>query len=189
MRRTVWALLLCLLAVSAGLVWYPYLSAERVSTPFEAAELLQQAGEEPVRFRSSEVDPDTVYRALEARWPYAFALHATVRANKTTDLRVEVSRPGRQAQAKAYAAALAADCITEDMTAEQKLRALHDALVRMCEYDVDTEQQEQPDGSTAPFSADARCSTTGPCAPATAAPTPCCAMRQASRRSTLPPSR
>ena len=43
MRRTVWALLLCLLAVSAGLVWYPYLSAERVSTPFEAAELLQQA--------------------------------------------------------------------------------------------------------------------------------------------------
>ena len=154
MRRTVWALLLCLLAVSAGLVWYPYLSAERVSTPFEAAELLQQAGEEPVRFRSSEVDPDTVYRALEARWPYAFALHATVRANKTTDLRVEVSRPGRQAQAKAYAAALAADCITEDMTAEQKLRALHDALVRMCEYDVDTEQQEQPDGSTAPFSAD-----------------------------------
>ena len=84
MRRTVWALLLCLLAVSAGLVWYPYLSAERVSTPFEAAELLQQAGEEPVRFRSSEVDPDTVYRALEARWPYAFALHATVRANKPT---------------------------------------------------------------------------------------------------------
>ena len=82
------------------------------------------------------------------------ALHATGRANKTTDLRVEVSRPGRQAQAKAYAAALAADCITEDMTAEQKLRALHDALVRMCEYDVDTEQQEQPDGSTAPFSAD-----------------------------------
>lgn len=82
MRRTVWALLLCLLAVSAGLVWYPYLSAERVSTPFEAAELLQQAGEEPVRFRSSEVDPDTVYRALEARWPYAFALHATVRANQ-----------------------------------------------------------------------------------------------------------
>ena len=65
MRRTVWALLLCLLAVSAGLVWYPYLSAERVSTPFEAAELLQQAGEEPVRFRSSEVDPDTVYRALD----------------------------------------------------------------------------------------------------------------------------
>ena len=47
MRRTVWALLLCLLAVSAGLVWYPYLSAERVSTPFEAAELLEAAGEEP----------------------------------------------------------------------------------------------------------------------------------------------
>ena len=112
-----------------------------------------------------------------------------MRANKTTDLRVEVSRPGRQAQAKAYAAALAADCITEDMTAEQKLHALHDALVRMCEYDVDTEQQVQPDGSTAPFSADGALLDTGPCAPATAALTPCCAMRQASRRSTLPPSR
>ena len=52
MRRTVWALLLCLLAVSAGLVWYPYLSAERVSTPFEAAERLEAAGEEPLCFRS-----------------------------------------------------------------------------------------------------------------------------------------
>lgn len=111
-------------------------------------------GEEPLCFRSEEVDPDTVYRALEARWPYAFALHATVRANKTTELRVEVSRPERQAQAKAYAGALAAECVTPDMTAEQKLRALHDALVRMCEYDVDTEEQEHPDGSAPAFSAD-----------------------------------
>ncbi len=154
MRRFMWALMLCVLAVGAGTIWYPYLAAERVSTPFEAAELLEAAGEEPLCFRSEEVDPDTVYRALEARWPYAFALHATVRANKTTELRVEVSRPERQAQAKAYAGALAAECVTPDMTAEQKLRALHDALVRMCEYDVDTEEQEHPDGSAPAFSAD-----------------------------------
>ena len=99
MRRFMWALMLCVLAVGAGTIWYPYLAAERVSTPFEAAELLEAAGEEPLCFRSEEVDPDTVYRALEARWPYAFALHATVRANKTTELRIEVSVPsGRRRQ-------------------------------------------------------------------------------------------
>lgn len=82
MRRFMWALMLCVLAVGAGTIWYPYLAAERVSTPFEAAELLEAAGEEPLCFRSEEVDPDTVYRALEARWPYAFALHATVRRTR-----------------------------------------------------------------------------------------------------------
>ena len=41
MRRFMWALMLCVLAVGAGTIWYPYLAAERVSTPFEAAELLE----------------------------------------------------------------------------------------------------------------------------------------------------
>ena len=43
MRRFMWALMLCVLAVGAGTIWYPYLAAERVSTPFEAAELLDGA--------------------------------------------------------------------------------------------------------------------------------------------------
>ena len=49
---------------------------------------------------------------------------------------------------------LAAEAVTDGMTDAEKLRALHDTLVRLCEYDVDTAAQQAPDGATAPFAAD-----------------------------------
>ncbi len=64
-----------------------------MQSPFEAAALLEQAvrdGGESVTFRTEEIDLDAVYSALEARYLYAFALHATTRPNQTIELRVEV---------------------------------------------------------------------------------------------------
>ena len=151
----IWAVLLLL--GGAALWWYPLVSAARVQNPYQAAELLEQdarAGGDGVLFRTGEVDPDEVYRALEAQFPYAFALHATVRPNQTTELRVEISRQARQEQAETYAKALAAECIRDGMTEEQKLRALHDTLIRQCEYDVDTAEEDAPDGSAPAFAAD-----------------------------------
>ena len=90
----------------AGTLLYPRLSAPRGQSPFEAAALLEQAvrdGGESVTFRTEEIDLDAVYSALEARYPYAFALHATTRPNQTIELRVELSRPARQEQAWSYA--------------------------------------------------------------------------------------
>ena len=40
------------------------------------------------------------------------------------------------------------------MPAEEKLRALHDTLIRQCEYDVDTAEEDAPDGSAPAFAAD-----------------------------------
>ena len=40
------------------------------------------------------------------------------------------------------------------MTAEEKLRALHDTLIRQCEYDVDTAEEDAPDGAAPAFAAD-----------------------------------
>lgn len=151
----IWAVLLLL--GGAALWWYPLVSAARVQNPYQAAQLLEQdarAGGDGVLFRTEEVDPDEVYRALEAQFPYAFALHATVRPNQTTELWVEISRQARQEQAETYAKALAAECIRDGMTEEQKLRALHDTLVRLCQYDTDTAAQTAPDGASAPFAAD-----------------------------------
>ncbi len=141
----------------AGTLLYPRLSAPRVQSPFEAAALLEQAvrdGGESVTFRTEEIDLDAVYSALEARYPYAFALHATTRPNQTIELRVELSRPARQEQAWSYARALAAETVDSGMSEEQKLRALHDALVRLCQYDTDTAGKAAPDGAAAPFAAD-----------------------------------
>ena len=157
MRRITVLLAGFVLAGSVLLFWYPRAAAPRVQNPFEAAVLLEQDardGGDGVVFRTEEVNPDEVYRALEACYPYAFALHATERPDRTTVLRVEVPREARQEQAREYAAALAADSVTADMSDMQKLRALHDALVRLCAYDLDTAEEASPDGSSAPFAAD-----------------------------------
>ncbi len=154
MKRLAGILMVLLLLGSAAALWYPRASAPHVQSAFEAAALLEQdvrAGGDGVRFRSEEIDPDEVYRALEARYPYAFALHATTRPDRTTELRVEVSRMARQEQAREYAQALAAESVSEGMTEAEKLRALHDALVRLCEYDLDTAQEPAPDGATRAF--------------------------------------
>lgn len=157
MKRLAGIWLVLLLAGGAILWWYPRAVSPHVQNPYQAAALLEQdarADGDGVLFRTEEVDPDEVYRALEACYPFAFSLHATVRPNQTTELRVEISRRARQEQAETYAEALAAESITEDMTEEQKLRALHDTLVRLCSYDTDTAAQATPDGASAPFAAD-----------------------------------
>ena len=100
---------------------------------------------------SGDID---LYRALEAQYPYAFALHAVTRPNKTIELNAEVSRQARQEQAWEYAKVLTAGSISQTMTAEEKLRALHDTLIRQCEYDVDTAEEDAPDGSAPAFAAD-----------------------------------
>ena len=157
MKRAAVLLALLVLAGSAFLFCYPRLSAPHVQSPFEAAALLEQnaqAGGDGVTFRTEEINLDAVYRALEARYPYAFALHATERPDRTTVLEVQTPRAARQAQAQQYAAALAADCVRADMTETEKLRALHDVLVRLCTYDLETAEQDAPDGAAAPFAAD-----------------------------------
>lgn len=157
MKRLAGICLFLVLAAGAVLWWYPRASSQHVQNPYQAAALLEQdarAGGDGVLFRTEEIDPDAVYRALEAQYPYAFSLHATVRPNQTTELRVEVSRQARQEQAEAYAQALADACITAGMDDREKLRALHDTLVRLCAYDTQTAAQATPDGATAPFAAD-----------------------------------
>lgn len=137
---------------------YPRFAAARVQNPYEAAAMLEtalRAGDtgETV-FRTEEIDLDDVYTALEAIYPYSFALRATTRPGGTTALVVEVSRPVRQDEARQYAKTLAQSVVTEDMDETAKLRALHDALIRQCRYDTDTAESERRVGSSAPFAAD-----------------------------------
>lgn len=153
MRKLGGLLLALVCAAALCAPWYPRVTAPHVGDAFEAAALLLETPD-GVTFREEEIDADTVYRALEARYPYAFALHATTRPNRTTELRIELSRPARQEQAREYAAVLAAETVTDGMTDAERLRALHDALVRLCRYDMEAAEQPVRDGATAPFAAD-----------------------------------
>ena len=68
MRRITVLLAGFVLAGSVLLFWYPRAAAPRVQNPFEAAALLEQDardGGDGVVFRTEEVNPDEVYRALE----------------------------------------------------------------------------------------------------------------------------
>lgn len=156
-RLTALLLTLLLLVGIALLLWYPRFSAPHVQNVYEAAALLERAvstGKDSLRFRTEEVELDEVYRALEAIYPYAFSIHATIRPDRTTELRVERPRTARQEQARAYAALLAAESLSDDMTPTETLRALHDALIRLCVYDTEAAAAPSPDGATAPFAAD-----------------------------------
>ena len=155
--RRFFGFLLTMALLGGGVFWLPYLQAEPVDNVYQAADMLRQDAENGghgVAFREDNVDADEVYRALEAQYPYAFALHAVTRPNKTIELNAEVSRQARQEQAWEYAKVLAAGSISQTMTAEEKLRALHDTLIRQCEYDVDTAEEDAPDGSAPAFAAD-----------------------------------
>lgn len=151
-------LLLIIFFIGACPLMYARWRAPHVENSFEAAALLQNAMEtdgSSLQFRSEEINLDEVYKALEAQYPYAFSLHAiTGSFNHVTELRIELSRPARQKQAWQYAKALAQECITDTMGETEKLRALHDALIRLCQYDTDAAEETSPDGTTAPFAAD-----------------------------------
>ncbi|MFR4414533.1 MAG: hypothetical protein ACLT4C_04300 [Butyricicoccus sp.] len=169
--RRFFGFLLTMALLGGGVFWLPYLQAEPVDNVYQAADLLRQDAENGgngVAFREDNVDADEVYRALEAQYPYAFALHAVTRPNKTIELNAEVSRQARQEQAWEYAKVLTAGSISQTMTAEG-LRALHDTLIRQCEYDVDTAEEDAPDGSAYAFAADGALLDHRPCAPVTAA--------------------
>lgn len=148
---------LIVLGGGALFVLYPRLTALAVQSPYEAAEQLEEAmqqGTDTLTFREEDIRLDEVYAALESVYPYAFSLHSTTRANHTTELRVELSRPAQQKQAWEYAQSLAADTVTSDMDQTEKLRALHDVLVRLCVYDTETADGDRQSGATAPFAAD-----------------------------------
>ena len=100
--RRFFGFLLTMALLGGGVFWLPYLQAESVDNVYQAADLLRQDAENGgngVAFREDNVDADEVYRALEAQYPYAFALHAVTRPNKTIELNAEVSRQARQEQA------------------------------------------------------------------------------------------
>ena len=105
--------------LGGGVFWLPYVQAVPAESVYQAAALLTQEAENGgsgMTFRDDGLDADEVYRALEAQYPYAFALHAVTRPNHTIELTPEVSRQARQEQAREYARVLAAGSILQTMT-------------------------------------------------------------------------
>lgn len=131
--------------------------AEPVSSPIDAAlETVEQiaAGKDTVRLRADDMDEDALFRTVEAVWPYAATMQVTTYEGDVFEVALEIADRARQEQAEVLARGLARQA-TEGLTEEvDKLRALHDVLVRGCAYDLETaEAEDETDGSSAPFTA------------------------------------
>lgn len=131
--------------------------AQTVSTPIDAAvKTVAALGPEggSLRMRGPELDGDELFRALESMWPYAFTMGMTVYGDGVSEVSVEIEDAARQEQAAVLARGIARQA-TEGLTEPRdKLRALHDALVRSCAYDVDAAAGGSlVDGASAPFTA------------------------------------
>lgn len=157
MKRFLSCLLLLVVVGCGAYGYYQYKSIPQADSAYEAAMRLYDTlldGQTEATFFYKDQSLEQVYDALEAVYPFAFSLHSLTRGDGLVTFTVEVSRPARQEQARVFAQELASAVVTDDMDDREKLRVLHDELVRMCVYDVETASSEERNGGTAPFAAD-----------------------------------
>lgn len=155
--------LLLLLAVGAcmGVVvsalMVPWLTANVPEDDYAAARLLldhMESGEtDGLWFRHDTVDPDRVYRAVEAQLPYAFTMHCKTMQDGSAELTIEIANRARQEQAEMFAQGIVRSLDLNGMDVRSKLLALHDWLIVHCAYDMSVEGVETLDGSDAQFTA------------------------------------
>lgn len=153
MKRWMSLILLCALLSACG----PMLRGEPVASPIDAAMKTVErisAGAEKVRLHADDIDEEELFRAVEALWPYAATMQITVFEGGIYEVSLDVADRARQDQAAVLAKGMAMQAVqglTEDA---DKLRALHDLLIRSCVYDLETAQTEgELDGASAPFTA------------------------------------
>lgn len=147
--------LLCAVLCGCALLSRP----ETAGSPIDAAlrtVAAVQAGKDTVRLRAAELDEEEVFRAVEAVWPYACTMQMTVYTGGMMEIQLDAFTEAQQEQARVLAEGIAQEAtrgLTDDA---DKLRALHDRLVRGCAYDVDaaeTGSEELTAGAAAPFTA------------------------------------
>ncbi len=156
-----------LCAVIYGVLWAfaPHILQRDVLqgvNAFRAAEILRTKLESDrsenkiTTLLKDNVDEQDLFRALEATWPYAFSLRCTTQGNGVVSFEVLPENMAAQEQAALLAKGIVQNLITEDMTLRERLKALHDYVVKHCAYDVEIAQQAelvQSNGADTAFTA------------------------------------
>ena len=133
--------------------------AQTAENDFQATQQLLDTladGGDSLTFRAGGLSENGIFRALEATYPYAFSLHCTRRGDTTMTVRVEVDNAEAQKQAALLAKGVADSLVTDDMLLRDRLRVLHDYVVKNCVYDTGTAARETlstGSGADAPFTA------------------------------------
>lgn len=107
-------------------------------------------------FRDKRLDRTKLFRALESIWPYAFSLSTTTRQNGMLTVQVQMENAASQHQASVLAQGIADNLITRETPLRERLRLLHDYVIKNSMYDTETasrETLEEGSGADAPFTA------------------------------------
>lgn len=142
----------CLIARMA----IPWLTANSPEDDYAAASLMLEHMAESgdgLWFRRNTVDPDRVYRAIEAQLPYAFTMHCKTLQDGSSELSLEVENRAAQEQAEGLARGIVEALQMDGMGVRARMLALHDWLVMNCAYDLSLGEAETLDGASAPFTA------------------------------------
>ncbi len=140
----------------AGQMLIPWMGAQTPEDDYAAAQMLLDDFErkgDGLWFRRNTIDPDRVYRALEARLPYAFTMKCKTLHDGSAELTMEIGNRASQEQAETLARGIVQSLQLEGMDVRGQLLALHDWLVVNCAYDLSVEKTDTLDGSSPPFTA------------------------------------
>lgn len=132
--------------------------AVQADTPIEAAAIIRaelEGGKNTAALALPRgTDEQRIFQTLEATWPYAFTLHITTRQSGAAEISVETAQQAHQEEAAVLAQGIARQQ-TQGLTDERdKLRALHDYLIKNCQYDTEAAADgSKVNGADAPFTA------------------------------------
>ncbi len=144
------------LGCAVGQMVIPWLTACAPEDDFAAAQLLladlRDEGE-GLWFRRNTIDPDRVYRALEARLPYAFTMHCRTLQDGSSELSLQVENRAAQEQAESFALGIVRSLQLDGMDTRARMLALHDWLIVNCAYDLSIGDDGALDGAAPPFTA------------------------------------
>lgn len=162
MRRLPGVLVLVAVCAWAAVSFAPQLlsaGAKTSENDFQAAGMLLntlERGGDSLTFRAGSLSEKGIFHVLEATYPYAFSLHCTRRGQSTITVQVEVENREAQTQAALLAEGVVRNLITDDMLLRDRLRVLHDYLLKSCVYDTATAKEGKlpvSSGADAPFTA------------------------------------
>ncbi len=142
--------LVVLIIVALAVLWHVKApEQEEVSlaqTNYEAAAELVDAydgGKDTLLFHSEDIDEKKVYHLVQALHPYMSTLSTASYQNGNLRLTYEIPYEEEQESGLEAARAAGEAAAADEVSIEGKLKAIHDELIRSCEYEENTDSDDR----------------------------------------------
>lgn len=128
----------------------------RLDNPLDIAIALKKELENEkndIIFLDDDINSDEIFDNLEAIYPYAFGMEFVYYPFGITKISVEIENEIQQNHAKDFAKKIAQNQVEGINDDVEKLRILHDYLVKNCKYDIEIAEKNETKGIEPAFTA------------------------------------